>query len=325
MAESASGVVDPIEVPAWLRAAWRATPPMARLFLSLAVVDYVATAVRQLPSLLTLGDTLRNVLYLVGAPLAGAALVALPAAVLLARRDARTTAPWLLAGSVIVSLAVFASPLAAWLPGALGLIDPDSTVVQWMLVFARSAALGCGWVLVAVGLRRLERSRPAPAVAWLAALAALGLVVLPVAAALADAGTSPIADLVPGDWAPWIAILALAGPLTNAFGQATAFLVVVRAAGDDRRPRSARLAAGIAVTAAVLLSLAIEGAQALGMAFLGSPVGMILALAGGPWSTILLVVAFGLGLAGDDAGRQPDSDPASLPDGLGGLEARLRS
>jgi hypothetical protein len=295
-------VVDPIRAPEWARRAWAATPAGARVFLALAVIIWILAAAPYLGSV----DPVTLPLFVIGAPLAEAAFVALPAALLIRRGDAPWATPLLYRGAVAVSLVTLLTPVVRSLPGAVGLAEPELSGVGWIVLFAVAVASAAAVATLARGLHRVGSTVPGPGLQVAAVLVGFGVVVLPIAATISDALSVDLTGFVPAGWEAWLYPIAVVIPLLAPIAMAALLMAVVRGLGDPARPPAARRAAAAAVALRVVMPMAIValGVTGAGGSGLGGWIGLFLALSAGPWPTIALVVAFALGL-GDPGGPGP--------------------
>jgi len=302
----ANGVVDPIRMPAGIARRWGAVPPVARLFLGLAVLAYGI----ELGPWIATGEAVRmpltNLLELLTAgPLARAALVALPAALLLRRPDAAAAARPMFLGAAVVALTAFPYQESWFAPAVRFAFEDDIAYSNaWLVVSTTGWIVGAaGWLMVAYGLRRME-ARPSRTVAVLAAGGAvlyagawlIGLILSYGRVQLFDSGLGPAELLDYGARA----IPVVAG--------AAMVWCVFRVAGDARRPARAR-ALGVAAEVVLMTGPALALLPELDLIdrgilreWLSVPIGQ--------WATIALVVAFALGLA-DPRARAATSDEAS--------------
>jgi hypothetical protein len=293
-----TGVVDPIRVPAWLRGpveeAWRETPPLARLFIGLALVDIVSRGLGILQPRYDIGGDLFGAYFML---VPHDLWILLPAILLLRRPDAASATPLTWWGGVVAAVATLVErPLASLLGGPFG---PTNLSIEISIL--TSIGLVLAFLLLARGLAELNPVEPTASAAGFSniviGLGGLGILVGVV--------QSVVGDLAPG--IPAIAgLLALSSVVFGARQAAWLYLLwlIIRGLGDTRRASLAITVGVIGASIAGLLSPsgAILGAMAAaipgaaGASGLGS-LAYALNLLGVGIGEALVLVAFALGLA----------------------------
>jgi hypothetical protein len=287
------GVVDPIRVPTWARDRLGRVPVVARLFVALAIADLIARALGILEPRLVLNDPLA----LAATVASRAALILLPAVILVRRPTAPRDTPLVSAGAVFLALYTL---LGRSTFAALDDVLPLDEMHAHVLLAGLLATLGgVAYAVLGGGLAQLNPRKPSPVAGGLANLAAGAIVVaasLNLIAVIAFYANTEQPDL----------LMFLLSPLLATLGQVgLAYLVraVIRGLDDSNRlERAVRVATfGVlvwaiatfaegALTAVGAVSLSV--AQALSLSWVWEGLGITADL-----GVIVLVVAFGLGLA----------------------------
>jgi hypothetical protein len=287
-----------------LARAWKRLPVLGQAFVVLAIVDLVVRALGV--GGLSLFIDLSQPLTIIGF-LPHLAFVLFPVVVLLRRPDAATATPLVLWGAVALSLVdLLSGPLFAVFPG-IGDNLETWTLLQVLAVAGR----GGGYICVALGLTALTRAAPSTSVLGLSNLVTF-LIGGAAATSILLVLLQPATDYGEAGWTSQIHLVNMLGPLQNL---AFAFLarVVVLGSVDLRRPVVATYTAtGAIVLAAILdfFTLAlnvlfmVQLALAISPGLPGPGVGFAFQLIGTGLVGVLLVVAFGLGLA-DTSVRVP--------------------
>ena len=308
----ALGVVDPIRIPGLDRATrgWRRLPAVGRLFVALAAIDLTArsfglggispTFAVEFP--ITILPTITHV-----------AVVLMPAAMLVRRRDAAASTPVLFRGAVALALVEL---LAEWI---FRLIPFGDDISVWAGVQILVSACRTGaYAALGYGLARLAREEPRPVLAGTANLVAAAVGGSAIAWLVAEVVTREQRD------AELFADTRLSNAFVTVSLVAFAYLAraIVRGTDDRRRPVRARYLATsgmvlAAIDAAILAALAVYVAwRALFAPALPQPEGVFgLGWFGSGLALLLLAVAFALGL-GDTSGRIPrlDGEPWDDPE-----------
>lgn len=297
-------MVESLRLPDGVVRAWRrvvawfsALPLLAQLFMALSALDLVVRSVGVVgpPIVLDAGVPFAAVTSILPHNL----LILLPALIVIRRPGATEAAPNLVDGAIFVALVELLSHPSTALASTIGGIGP------WLAVAVAAVVLGMvGWVGIGRGLSAMN-PEPTPNTAGWANVAAAGILATVVVGVLTYLA-GPGIDL--GD--PEINGLLTLNTLAHIVAPAAlayAGRAIVRGFDDVERPEVALrlgasgvlLAAGLGLFVNLLTLLAVANAAfSQSIAQFGGW-GVVYWLATGG-AISLLVVAFGLGLAGDD-------------------------
>jgi hypothetical protein len=310
------GVVDPIQMPAplgragaWMRSIWNRLPVLGRFFVLLAVADVIGRGLGLAGTSLSI--ELAAPMTLLFAFVPHDLLILLPAVLLLRRPNAARDTPLVLGGAVVVALLeVLAEPIGNIL-GGLG----DGPTIGIAASIATSFIDAGGWLAIAVGLAALNPARPGQSIAGLANLVG-GALAIAAVVGLASVLIGPRADIGEEVWNTLL-FLASAAAVIPALVWAFLARTVIRGTGDAGRPLIATYLAtgafilagiGAAVTATVVFLGIVQVAFAVPTGILGWATGF--GWLGGASTTILVLLAFGLGLA-DTPGPEAAPEPVA--------------
>ncbi|HSL96977.1 MAG TPA: hypothetical protein VK831_00270 [Candidatus Deferrimicrobiaceae bacterium] len=298
------GLGEPLRLPDGLVRAWRrsvgwfnAQPVLARLFIALSGLDLIARAVGVVgpPMVLDAAAPFAAVTSILPHNL----LILLPALIVIRRPGATEAAPNLVDGAIFVALVELLSHPSTALASTIGGIGP------WGAVAVGAVVLGMvGWVGIGRGLSALNLEPSTSTAGW-ANVAAAGI--------LAAVGFGVLTYLIGpgidvGD--PEINGLLTLNTLAHIVAPvalAYAGRAVVRGLDDTKRPEIALrlgasavfLAAGLGLLVGLIVLLAVADVSVAQSITDVDGWGVLYWLATGG-AVSLLIVAFGLGLAGDD-------------------------
>ena len=293
---SETGVVDPIRVPASVQSYVQGMPRIAQVFIALTIVDVIGRWLGVLEPVLNLSTDYPQ--YFVLSFLPHDALILLPAAVTLRRRDAESATPWVFRGALIIALVELLShPTRAIVSGLVGTQSED--IVLWLVALG-AVLTATGWIVLGRGLSKLNPPDPSPTVAGLANLAALlvaativlsliGMALAPVSFFADSGGGIPTINYLAG----WVGVLAWAYLLRS----------VLRGLDDPSRSLAITRVAAVGA----LLSATMTFFSALvGLIFsidiniairVGTTPGTLASIAGDAIGITLIVLAVALGFA----------------------------
>jgi hypothetical protein len=286
------GVVDPIRVPAPIAdgiSRQRRLPMVAQVFVGLTVLDALARTIGLIEP--AVGG---NLVGLFSSYVPRDAWILLPALVLVRRPSAQTDTPWVVRGSIVIALVTLLTRPTLAIVGDLlpvGAVEPYVA-----LAVVESVLRGIEYAVLGIGLATVNPRPPRPVSAGLGNLAAIGVIVAFIALLVGSLATNSRVDPLGTALPVWSYIAPFLG------GLGIAYLVRAVCRGLDDPNRSER-ATRIATSGALIWTLGLVAEATLGAVailahvFFPSDVFTAFGLLEAAIGPLLLVVAFGLGLA----------------------------